>query len=196
MRRRRPVLLVFYVLSFLLFFSSSQDEKDALIFPDPEEKICLVRAAGRDGDILMGEKLAKDDPLAKKILEQLEFPYHRSVIKLSQCARNLSADKEGPNVLFLSETEGGFPRQGLILKQKEKRKKYPALYYVDLVLDEQRVARGELDIYSHELGHVMMLNIMGDEIPDRRSTKQDVSIGITDYTRNGAARFPKTERRY
>ena len=182
MRRRTLVLFVFYVLFFSLFFSSPQDEKDALIFPDPEEKICLVRAAGRDGDILMGEKLGKDDPLAKKILEQLEFPYHRSVIKLSQCARNMAADAKGPNVLFLSETEGGFPRQGLILRQKEEQEKYPALYYVDLVLDEQRVARGELDIYSHELGHVMMLNVMGDEIPDRRATKQHVSMGITDYT--------------
>jgi len=182
MRSWTPALLVFYVLFFSLFFSSPQDEKDALIFPDPKEKICLVRAAGRDGDILMGKKLGKDDPLAKKILEQLEFPYHRSVIKLSQCARNLAADAKGPNVLFLSETEGGFPRQGLVLKQKGKLEKYPALYYVDLVLDEQRVAQGELDIYSHELGHVMMLNIMGDEIPDGRSTKQHVSMGITDYT--------------
>jgi len=182
MRRRTQVFILFYILFFSLFFSSSQEEKDPLIFPNPEEKICLVRAAGRDGDILMGEKLGKDDPLAKKILEQLEFPYHRSVIKLSQCARNLMADTKGPNVLFHSETEGGFPRQGLILKQKEKQEKYPVLYYVDLVVDEQRVARGELDIYSHELGHVMMLNIMGDEIPDGRSTKQHVSMGITDYT--------------
>ena len=130
----------------------------------------------------MGEKLAKDDPLSKKILEQLDFPFHQSVIKLSQCARNLAADAKGPNVLFLSETEGGFPRQGLVLKEKGKVEKYPVLYYVDLVLDEQRVARGDLDIYSHELGHVMMLNVMGDEIPEGRSTKQHVSMGITDYS--------------
>ena len=182
MRRRSPVFFVFYVLFFSLFFSSYEEEKDHLIFPDPEEKICIVRIAGSGGDLLMGEKLSKDDPLAKQILEQFEFPYHRSVIKLSQCARNLAADKEGPNVLFLSETEGGFPRQGLILKQKEKQEQYPFLYYVDLVLDEQRVARGELDIYSHELGHIMMLNVMGDEIPDSRATKQHVSMGITDYS--------------
>jgi hypothetical protein len=153
-----------------------------LIFPDPGEKICIVRAAGKSGDLLMGEKLDKDYPLAKKILEQLDFPYHRSMIKLSQCARNLAADRDGPNVLYLSQTEGGFPRQGLMLKQKEKIENHPGLYYVDLVLDEQRLDQGELDIYSHELGHVMMLNIMGDEIPESRSTKQHVSMGITDYT--------------
>lgn len=153
-----------------------------LIFPDPGEKICLVQAAERKGEFLTGEKLAEDDPLAKIIREQLDIPYHRSMIKLSQCARNLAADDLGPNVLFLSRTEGGFPRQGLILEENGRSKKFPELYFVDLVLDEERLARGELDIYSHELGHVMMLNIMGNEIPDSRSSKQHVSMGITDYS--------------
>ncbi len=182
MKRNIPVFCIFCVLFSSLLFSGSQEDHARLIFPDPGEKICFVRSAGKSRDLLMGEKLDKDNPLVKKILEQLDFPYHRSMIKLSQCARNLAADSEGPNVLFLSQTEGGFPRQGLILKQKEKTENYPGLYYVDLVLDEQRVAQGELDIYSHELGHVMMLNIMGDEIPDSRSTKQHVSMGITDYS--------------
>ena len=84
--------------------------------------------------------------------------------------------------MFLSKTEGGFPRQGFILKEGEQTTEYPDLFFVDLVLDEKRLAQGELDIYSHELGHVMMLNIMGDEIPDQRSTKQHVSMGITDYS--------------
>jgi hypothetical protein len=182
MKRNIPALCVFYALFSSFLFSGSQKDNAYLIFPDPGEKICIVQAAGKSGDLLMGEKFDKDNPLAKKILEQLDFPYHRSMIKLSQCARNLAAEREGPNVLYLSQTEGGFPRQGVILEQKEKTENYPDLYYVDLVLDEQRLAQGELDIYSHELGHVMMLNIMGDEIPDSRSTKQHVSMGITDYS--------------
>lgn len=176
------VPFIFHVLFSSLLFSNSQQDNTALIFPDPGEEICIVKAAGKSGGLLLGKKLNKDNPLAKKIQEQLDYPYHRSMIKLSQCARNLAADREGPNVLFLSQTEGGFPRQGLVLSQKEKTEKYPDLYYVDLVLDEERVTQGQLDIYSHELGHVMMLNIMGDEIPDSRSTKQHVSMGITDYS--------------
>jgi hypothetical protein len=156
-------------------------DSDSLIFPNPDKKICLVKAIGKSGDLLIGEELLEDQPLAKAITKQLDFSYHQSMIKLSQCARNLVSDTKGPNVLFLSQTEGGFPRQGLILKSREEAEKYPDLYFVDLVLDEERLAQGELDIYSHELGHVMMLNIMGKKIPDRRSTKQHVSMGITDY---------------
>jgi len=182
MQRWTLVPFIFHVLFSSLLFSNSQQDNTALIFPDPGEEICIVKAAGKSGGLLLGKKLNKDNPLAKKIQEQLDYPYHRSMIKLSQCARNLAADREGPNVLFLSQTEGGFPRQGLVLSQKEKTEKYPDLYYVDLVLDEERVTQGQLDIYSHELGHVMMLNIMGDEIPDSRSTKQHVSMGITDYS--------------
>ncbi len=182
MRRCIPVFCVFYVLFSSFLFSGSQEDYARFIFPDPGEKICIVQAVEKSGDLLMGEKLDKDNPLAKKILEQLDFPYHRSMIKLSQCTRNLAADRDGPNVLYLSQTEGGFPRQGLMLKQKEKTENHPGLCYVDLVLNEERVAQGELEIYSHELGHVMMLNIMGDEIPDSRSTKQHVSMGITDYS--------------
>ncbi len=182
MKRGTFLLFALCVLFSSLSFSISQQNKASLIFPDPGEKICIVQAVGKSKDLLMGEKLDRNNPLAKKVLEQLDYPYHRSMIKLSQCARNLAADREGPNVLFLSQTEGGFPRQGLILERKEKSENFPHLYYVDLVLDEERVDRGELDIYSHELGHVMMLNIMGDEIPDSRSTKQHVSMGITDYS--------------
>jgi hypothetical protein len=176
---------MFAVLVGLLFsplFSGVLENAEHLIFPNPEEKICFVKATGKSETLLIGEKLTQDNVLVKEIAKQLNFPFHQSVIKLSQCARNLASNIKGPNVLFLSQTEGGFPRRGLILKKGDKTDNYPGLYYVDLVLDEQRVARGELDIYSHELGHVMMLNIMADEIPDSRSTKQHVSMGITDYS--------------
>jgi hypothetical protein len=182
MNKHLVCLAVFVVLLVAPSFANDKGNLDHLIFPDPAEQISFVTAAGKSGELLVGQKLPPDSTLAKKIAEQLRLPFHRSMIKLSQCARNLCADTNGPNVLFLSQTEGGFPRQGLILEFGDRTENYPGLYYVDLVLDEQRVAQGELDIYSHELGHVMMLNIMGDEIPDSRSTKQHVSMGITDYS--------------
>ncbi len=160
---------------------SSTQNKEDLIFPNPQQKICVVEGVGRDGDLLSGRKMPLDSPLAQAILDELNHPFHQSVIKLSQCSRNLVSDSAGPNVLYLSKSEGGFPRQGLVLKVKEQSLSYPALFYVDLVLDERRVANGELDIYSHELGHVMMLNIWTN-IPDQQSSKQHVSMGITDYT--------------
>jgi len=160
---------------------SSTQNKESLIFPDPQQKICLVEGLGKDGDLLSGRKMPPDTPLVRAILDELSVPFHQSVIKLSQCSRNLVSDSVGPNVLYLSKNEGGFPRQGLVLKVKGQSFSYPDLFYVDLVLDERRVANGELDIYSHELGHVMMLNIWKN-IPDPQSSKQHVSMGITDYT--------------
>lgn len=178
--------VIFCIICVTIFIRldcfSNVCDRDSFIFPQPDEKIFLVKATGKSGHLLIGEELPKDQPLAKAIMRQLNFPYHQSMIKLCQCARNLISDFKGPNVVFLSQTEGGFPRQGLVLEKGDKTEKYPDLYYVDLVLDERRLAQGELDIYSHELGHVMMLNIMGKEIPDSRSTKQHVSMGITDYS--------------
>ncbi len=182
MNKHLACLAVFVILLVSPSLASDNENLDYLIFPDPEEQIVFVEAAGKSGNLLAGNMLPDENALVKKIKEQIQLPFHRSMIKLSQCARNLANDANGPNVLFLSQTEGGFPRQGLILEFGDRMEKYPGLFYVDLVLDEQRVAGGELDIYTHELGHVMMLNIMGDEIPDSRTTKQHVSMGITDYS--------------
>jgi hypothetical protein len=169
-------------LVFCLFHSVLMSQKkEALIFPDPTQKICLVKSTGKMEPYLSGEKLPSNSLMYKMIMNELSLPFHQSLIKLNQCSRNFSSNTEGPNVLFLSQTEGGFPRQGLVLHEEGKANEYPDLNFVDLVLDEQRISRGELDIFSHELGHVMMLNIWKN-IPDQRSNKQHVSMGISDYT--------------
>ena len=174
---------VFTALSVLIMLSwaHAQEDHSRLIFPDPTQKICLVKADGKAGTFLSGEKMPSDSPLAKKIMAELDLPFHQSVIKLSQCSRNLVKNALGPNVLFLSQNEGGFPRRGLTLREGEKSTDYPYLSYIDLVIDEKRLAGGELDIFSHELGHVMMMNIW-HKLPERRSNKMHVSMGITDYS--------------
>ena len=159
----------------------AQKDHSRLIFPDPTQKICLVKADGKETAYLSGEKIPADSSLAKKIMAELNLPFHQSVIKLSQCSRNFTKNTLGPNVLFLSQNEGGFPRTGLVLHEDEKTTEYPYLCYVDLVIDEKRLAGGELDIFAHELGHVMMMNIWTN-LPERRSNKQHVSMGVTDYS--------------
>lgn len=175
------ITIITFLAIMANFSPSTTQEKDALISPNPQQKICLVEGLRMDKNLLSGQKMPPDSPLAKTILDELNFPFHQSVIKLSQCSRNLVSDSQGPNVLYLSKNEGGFPRQGIILMEEEQSISYPDLFYVDLVLDERRVANGKLDIYSHELGHVMMLNIWKN-IPNQQSSKQHVSMGITDYT--------------
>lgn len=61
------------------------------IFPDPDEKICIVRKKDSNGNIPDVERLPKTSELYKKVTAELEFPFHQSIIKLSQCTRNLMA---------------------------------------------------------------------------------------------------------
>ena len=156
------------------------EDIERLIYPNPNEKISLVASEQSDTDSLCGKRMPDDDPIGKKILEELRFPFHEQMIKLCQCSRNYAGDKDGPNVLYLSQTEGGFPRTGLTLKEGDTEIGYPDLNYVDLVVTEQSLAQGTLDIFSHELGHVMMMNIWKN-FPEGISPKQHVSMGVTDY---------------
>jgi len=178
---KKATLMFIVLILTILPKALPAEDLGSLIFPDPGRKICLVQAEARKGAMLTGSRMPMGSELARKVMQELDLPFHRSVIKLTQCSRNFVSDREGPNVLFLSRTEGGFPRQGLILNDGGEVIEFPDLFFVDLVLDEQRLASGDLDIFSHELGHVMMLNIW-ENIPDQRSNKQHVSMGVTDYT--------------
>ena len=150
------------------------------IFPNQNEKICVVQCKDDCSNIHRGEKLSQSASLCKKIISELELPFHQSVIKLHQCARNLMKDFQGPNVLFLSNTDGGFAKRGLTLIEDDKFIDYEHLHYVDLLINEESLNEGKLAIFSHELGHVMMENILRN-FPCSNSSKQHVSMGITDY---------------
>ena len=177
---------LFMILSAICFISAATKDYSHLIFPKPDQKICLVRAIENgDKNILAGKIIETTDPVHEMIMKDLNLPFHQSLIKLNQCSRNLSGNSEGPNVLFISADEGGFSRTGLeLMDSSGRRTAFPALNYVDLVLDVERVEQGDLDIFSHELGHVMMNNIMSgfmQNAPKRMTSKQHVSMGVTDY---------------
>jgi hypothetical protein len=167
-------------LAVLAMPSLRGQSSDRLIFPDPANEIWIVRASPAGAGLPSGTRLPEADPLAAKILTELRLPFHHSVIRLSQCARNLAGSKDGPNVLYLSGNEGGFAPHGLSLVGGDKTASFPELNFVDLVLDEDRLAEGGLSIYSHELGHVMMSNVW-KSFPESESVKQHVSMGITDF---------------
>ncbi len=160
----------------------AQKSYDHLIFPDTTERIILVKARKSvdKSENLSGSELKKELPTSQKIMRELNYPFHQSVIRLNQCSRNLSGNNDGPNVLFLSENQGGFPRQGIAIQSDDNLREYPKLNYVDLVISDNMFETGALDIYSHELGHVMMNNIW-ENFPKYISKKQHVSMGVTDY---------------
>lgn len=176
-------IIIYLILSLLFSFNIIKAQNtDQYIFPDPGQKIILVRETGFDS-LPVAEYITtgfNKDELAGKITEELSSPYFLTLIRLNQCTRNFVSDTTGPNILLLSENEGGFRRQGIIIKSGNNTFKYPMLNYVDLVINDDNISKAALSIYSHELGHVMMANIMG-ELPEGKSVLQHVSMGITDY---------------
>ena len=150
-----------------------------LIFPDTAHEIQVVTADKCKSKLACGRVLPESDSLAGLVLEELRLPFHREVITVSQCLRNFTGDTTSPNVLYVSEREGGYASRGLALKDGTKVRELPDLHYVELVLSPQAVRQGDLDIYAHELGHVMMWTVWPQR-PEGRSPKQHVSMGITD----------------
>lgn len=163
----------------------AQSRGDEFIFPEPTRKILVAEATQSGGRKLTGRVLKSTDSLAMLAMADLEMPFNMQMVRMSQCARNLTGNTEGPNLLFLSKNEGGFPRKGVWLAESDDKViHYPDLQFVDLVLDKERIERGDLSIYTHELGHVMMGLILGEALESmkvERSQKQHVSMGVTDY---------------
>jgi hypothetical protein len=125
----------------------AQPEVDALIFPDPARKIVLVTADSGRFDMPHGITLPADTPLSIHIHKELSHPFIQSLLRLNQCSRNLAGNEEGPNVLFLSQNQGGFARQRLVLNVNGQVATFPSLNYVD----PSRLEAGELDIFPHKL---------------------------------------------
>jgi hypothetical protein len=175
---RRSIWAALFFLLPVAGIARAQTTRD-LIFPDAAHEVLVVAADSCGSKLACGRILPESDSLAKVVLEQLRWPFHREVITVSQCLRNFAGDRTSPNVLYVSEREGGYASRGLALPEDGKLHEYPDLRYVELVLDPQGVRNGDLDIYSHELGHVMMWTVWPVR-PEGRSPKQHVSMGITD----------------
>lgn len=179
MKKAKFLLIIAIVL--LTNNSFAQNPFDYLIFPDTTNRIILVNSVENiNSKFLAGKQMDEYSPFSQKIIKELKIPYHQIVIRLNQCSRNLSANTDGPNVLYISKNEGGFPRHGIAIQEEKKVTEYPNLNYVDLVVWEDKFEYGAIDIYSHELGHVMMNNIF-DSFPEYKTRKQHVSMGITDF---------------
>lgn len=163
----------------------SQNASDQCIFPDVNRKFVIVGAVQSGDRKLTGKEMAPMDSLAALTLADITLPFNWQMVRMSQCARNLMKNTEGPNILYLSKNEGGFPRTGIWLTGLDgKETHYPDLAFVDLVLDKNRIAQGDMSIYTHELGHVMMGLILGETLEKlklEQSPKQHVSMGVTDY---------------
>ncbi len=95
------------------------------IFPDPKQKIAIVAVEKGGMGMPKGKLVTSLEGLSGKLMEELDHPFHQQMIRVSQCARNLAKNSQGPNILFLSQEEGGFPRQGIeLIGVDENKRKY------------------------------------------------------------------------
>lgn len=135
------------------FFTNNihaQNPYDYLIYPDTTKRIIVVSSDKNINSVfLAGKQMDELTPFTQKVFKELNIPYHQAVIRLNQCCRNLSANTDGPNVLYISENEGGFPRHGIAILEGKKVTEYPNLNYVDLVVWEDEFEYGAIDIYIH-----------------------------------------------
>lgn len=145
-----------------------------------QEKISIVKGMGDYNNMLFGDEVSESNPLYDEILMELNFEFHQCLIRLNQCSRNFVQDTDGDNVLYLSNTDGGYPRKGLAVQANNEITEYPSLRYVDLMIDEKNIKQGKMTIFSHELGHVMMENIWSS-FPVGKSVKPHASMAVTDY---------------
>ena len=126
----KKIMVFFSVLLFLIIKTvDAQNPYDYLIFPDTTKRIIIVSAKDSIGrtSLLSGIKKDKNDVFYQKILIELNFSYHQSIIRLNQCSRNILVNSEGPNVLFISNNEGGFPRHGIAIQEDNNFIEYPDL---------------------------------------------------------------------
>ncbi len=156
-----------------------------LIFPYPEKQILLIKADKDQSDKMQsGKVIDKNDILYKEIMKDIAFPFHQSILKLTQCSRNFKSRQDEPNILYISQDEGGWIRKGItFIDYNGEKRKYPGLHYVDLNLDKEGVRRGDMHIFSHEFGHIMMDNIfpsLRTDYLENTTSKQHVGMGITD----------------
>src|SRR5262249_3565855 len=134
--------------------------------------------------------------LLQNIRKVFSSPFIKQELRLEQSARSLrmwepadqnkrSSDEQKrfiePLYLLLSTEEGGFARHGFWFQGTEGNRRFVDAEYIDMVVDEDSVAKGDFEeIFAHEMGHAILRILLGS-LPDGMSRKLHLSMAITDY---------------
>ncbi|MBI3950458.1 MAG: helix-hairpin-helix domain-containing protein [Acidobacteria bacterium] len=167
-----------------------------VVVPVTDAKGQTQQATAPDGQSYPVFKAAEDSPLVRRITDILTTTFAHQALKLDRYARNLlmwelaEQGREGtdqyqrltePMYLLLSNEEGGFARFGFWLQDQRGARRLVLASYVDLVVDEGSLERGNFEeIFPHELGHTILRALVG-EIADGPSRKMHMSMTVTDY---------------
>jgi len=148
------------------------------------------QAAAPDGKAYPVFRSPQDSQLVHHVREALQNSYAQQVLRLDRYARNFLLHEPGrsaeqrltePMYLLLSGEEGGFARYGFWLQDQSGAKRLVLAGYVDLVVGEEGIESGGLEeIFSHELGHLILKSLLGD-INSGPSRKMHQSMTVTDF---------------
>jgi len=140
----------------------------------------VVTAKAADGHAYPVVQLAPPSKLLDQVQRELAHSYAQRVLHLDRYLRNSTQDP-APMYLLMSAEEGGFARFGFWLEDAAGKRTLVKASYVDLVVDERSVKSGNFEeIFSHELGHLILQALLGTPLPSR-SHKMHQSMAVTDY---------------
>ncbi len=164
-----------------------------VLVPIVDSRQSVVTAAAPDGKVYPVFRAAPKSQLLTLVRRELDTSFAQQVLRLDRYARNLliaRRDKAGapveealvaPMYLLLSTEEGGFPRFGFWLQDAGERRRLVMAGYVDLVVSAESVDTGGFEeIFSHELGHLILKALTGG-LPNGSSSKMHQSMTVTDY---------------
>jgi hypothetical protein len=151
---------------------------------------------GSSADVLVAARPESDD-IARRAGAALTAPegFGQQVLRLDRFVRTYllhdpkvpaarRAALTEPAFLFLSDREGGYPAESFWLERPDGRlQEMRDVTFVDMIVDDRGLAPGRIDgfleIYAHELGHLMMAALAGPA-PKRASSAMHFVTARTD----------------
>jgi hypothetical protein len=162
----------------------TDDSAEPVTQPGPDGRIRPVLRVAPSSSLTSGARKVFETPFIKELLELERYAKASQINELTQQGMRGSdryKELDCPLYLLLSQEEGGFARKGFWLQGQDGRRRYVAAHYVDLVVDQAGMDRGDFEeIFAHELGHVILGILLGS-IPDGHSRNMHMSMTVTDY---------------
>ena len=162
----------------------------------------VVEPVMQDGKPVTAEQNGKTYPVFRfaanqKFVASIDHVFESSfageMLKLFSLSRQIASERNrrtgvpddpefaNPIYLLLSQEQGGYARRDFFLESSEGERIFISADYIDLIVDDDSVASGDFEeIFSHELGHSILRNLVG-ELQGPRSNKMHQSMTLTDY---------------
>ncbi len=182
--------LALFLISAAVF--AQQTVPCEIVYPALDADHNVLTAAAPDGHSYPVFQTAPPSKLVADVRKELETSFAQEVLRLDRYARNLmiatateaSRSNDGwltaPMYFLMSTEEGGFARFGFWLQDNSGKRKLILAGYVDMVVGDDCSQGCIEEIFSHELGHLILQTLAGD-FHEGPSRKMHQSMTVTDY---------------